>query len=98
VADELNRVAFKGGIAKDMIRVDMRIDDVAYRQRSDFAYRCVQCLSDLCGSTRVDHCNAFASDHKADVGDIAMVRAGRIFLVPDVHIDSIGDANHCQRL
>ena len=75
-------------VAEDMIRMDMRVDDIAHRHRRNALDRAPQRASDRKGAAGVDDRDASAADDKAEVGNVAEIGASHLRLLPVVHVDA----------
>ncbi len=73
VAGEGRADSIKGGVAKDVIRVLMRVDDIEDGFVGASADGGEQPLADRHAAAGVDDGHALVADHEADIGDVAKV-------------------------
>ena len=73
VADKSRAKPIKGGVAKDVIGMLMRIDDIEDGLARASADGGEQPLADRHAAAGVDDRHALVTDHEADIGDIAKV-------------------------
>ena len=88
MADEFRMIVDERRVAEDMIRMDMRVDDIAYRHRCDAPDRLPQRPTDCKRSAGVDDRDAPGADDKAEIGDVAEIGAGHLGLLPVMHVDA----------
>ena len=73
VADKCRPEPVKSGVAEDVIRMHMRIDDIEDRLVGVGADSGKQPLADRQAAAGVDDGHSLVADHEADIGDIAQV-------------------------
>ena len=86
MADEFGMIVGERRVAEDVIRMDMRVDDVAHRHRRNAPDRLPQRLADRKRSAGVDDRDAPGADDKAEIGNVAEIGARHLGLLPVVHV------------
>ncbi len=97
VADKNGSVLREGRVAEHMIRMDMGIDDVAYRLRRHGADRRKKPFTFARAAAGIDHRDRFIADDEADIGGVALIRLVHHLDGTDVNIDAGRDFGHRQR-
>src|SRR6267142_7033072 len=75
MADECGSIAYEGGVAKDVIRMAVRIDNVPDRFVGTGTDRRKQLLSLAHAAAAVDHGNGVFADNESDIGNRTVVLA-----------------------
>ena len=88
VADEVGSILDERRIAEDVIRMHVRIDDVAHRCRRDTRDRPPQRATHRIAAAGIDHRDATRADDEAEVRHVAGVGAGHLGLLSIVNVDA----------
>ena len=91
VADKGRSVLHEGGVAKDVIGVAVRIDDVTDRLVGPRTNSCHQSPSLAKTATGIDHGDRILSDDETDIGNRAVVLARHLRGLAVVHEHAIRD-------
>src|SRR5882757_6246956 len=75
MAHKFGSIAHEGGVAKDMIRMAVRVDDVPDRLVGTGADRRKQLLSLTNAAAGIDHGNSVFANNESDIGNCAVVLA-----------------------
>jgi len=86
MADEFRMIVGECRVAENMVRMDMRIYDIAHWYRCNVPDRQPQCATDRKSSSGVDDCDASGADDKTEIGNVAEIGAGHLGLLSEMHV------------
>src|SRR6185312_8460059 len=87
VSDKNGSVFRECRIAKDVVGMHVRIDDIANRLQRHAADRRQQTRALANAATGINNRNRIAADDEADIGSVALIGLGHQFDVTDMNID-----------